>query len=252
MTLGRWTAVALACGVVILRSAVFVAYEHSHFDSDQAILGLMARDIVTRDGFPLFYYGQQYLLAIEAWLAAPFVLLLGASVLAIKLPLVILNLILIAILVARLIDDEALSPAAALTASLFITLPPPITASRMVEAGGGQIEPFVWVMVLWLLRGRAFWFGVMLAIGVLNREFTIYAPVALAVIAAGKRRLLNRDLIKRGLVALIGFALVTTAVQLLIPFAANYFPAVRRPQISISEALRSVRASSRSSPAAWR
>ena len=228
----RSAAVVGACVLVLLRSAVFVCYEHAHFDSDQAVLGLMARDIVTGDGFPLFYYGQQYLLAIEAWLAAPFVLLLGASVLAIKLPLVILNLILVAILVVRLIDDEALSPMAAFTASLFIALPPPITASRLVEAGGGQIEPFVWVMVLWLLRGRAFWFGVVLAIGTLNREFTLYAPMALAMIAALQRRLFSRDLIARGLIALAGFALVIVVVQGLTPYAANYFSAVRRPAVN--------------------
>jgi hypothetical protein len=212
-------------------------YEHSHFDSDQAILGLMARDIVTREGFPLFYYGQQYLLAIEAWLAAPFVLLIGASVLAIKLPLLVLNLILAAVLVARLVDEEALSPWAALIASLLIAMPPPIPASRMLEASGGHIEPFVWVILLWLLRGRPFWFGVVLAIGVLNREFTIYAPVALAILAASQRRLFTRDLIRRGLVALGAFVLVVAAVLLLIPFAANYFPVVRRPEIAVGDGL---------------
>ena len=226
-------ALAISCLLVLFRSAVFVFYEQAHFDSDQAVVGLMARDIVTFSGFPLFFYGQQYLLGIESWVAAPFLLLLGTTVFALKLPLLLVNMLIAALLVVTLIKEAGLTTPAAAAASLFVALPFPIAASRMLEASGGQLEPFVWVLVLWLLRHRAFWFGVTLGIGVLNREFTVYAPVALAIIAASQRRLFNRDVLRRALFAAAGAAVVFTLVQLLIPFSTNYFPAVRQPDVSL-------------------
>ena len=185
-------------------------------------------------------------------MAAPFLLLLGASVFALKLPLLLVNMLIAALLVVTLIKEAGLTTAAAVAASLFVALPFPIAASRMLEASGGQLEPLVWVLVLWLLRHRAFWFGVTLGIGVLNREFTIYAPVALAIITASQRRLFNRDVLRRALVAAAGAALVFTLVQLLIPFSTNYFPAVRQPDVSLPACRRWPRASSRSRPTTWR
>jgi hypothetical protein len=211
---------------------VFVIYEQAHFDSDQAIVGLMARDIARGEAAPLFLYGQRYILAVEPWIAAPFVGLLGATVAALKLPLLILNLVVAALLVTRLVRDQRLTPPAALVASLFILVPPPIPASRMVEAGGAQIEPFVWVLLLWMLRRHAIWFGVVLAVGALNREFTLYAPVALAVVAAIRRRLFDRDVIRRAFAAAAAFAIVFGAGQLLAPIASPDPPVLGRPGLS--------------------
>src|SRR5215204_4094960 len=66
--------------VVLFRSGVFVFWERSHFDADQAITGLMAKHLAELRAFPLFYYGQSYMLAVEAWLAAPVFAIAGASV----------------------------------------------------------------------------------------------------------------------------------------------------------------------------
>ena len=43
--------------LIILRSAVYIVYEHSYFDSDQALPGLMAKHLVEGRAFPLFLYG---------------------------------------------------------------------------------------------------------------------------------------------------------------------------------------------------
>src|SRR5437773_1090374 len=83
---------AAAAVLVVLRSIVWVAFEQSFFDSDQAITGLMAKHLAEGRAFPLLYYGQHYMLGVEAWLAAPIFLLAGPSVLTLKLPLVAINI----------------------------------------------------------------------------------------------------------------------------------------------------------------
>jgi len=63
-------ALTVAAALVLFRSIVFIAYEHAFFDSDQAIVGLMAKHLVEGRAFPLFYYGQTYMLVVDAWVAA--------------------------------------------------------------------------------------------------------------------------------------------------------------------------------------
>ncbi|HVL67026.1 MAG TPA: hypothetical protein VM364_07165 [Vicinamibacterales bacterium] len=177
-------AILLGSALVLVRSAVFVLYEQAHFDSDQAVVGLMALHIGRLEAFPLYFYGQQYLAAYYAWLAAPVLLLGGASVTALKAPLVLLNVAFAALLIRLLVRDVRLSPAAALIASMFVILPPPVVASRLVEATGASIEPLLFVLLLWVVRYRPFAFGAVFALGLLNREFTAYAAVAWVLTAA--------------------------------------------------------------------
>jgi len=67
----RWIVLAVVLVFVVARSAVFVFVPGSHFDSDQAVTGLMAKHLSEGRAFPLFFYGQTYMLGVEAWLAAP-------------------------------------------------------------------------------------------------------------------------------------------------------------------------------------
>jgi hypothetical protein len=52
--------------LVVVRSAVFVFAPASHFDSDQAVTGLMAKHLSELRALPLFWYGQTYMLGVEA------------------------------------------------------------------------------------------------------------------------------------------------------------------------------------------
>src|SRR5262245_59496142 len=88
---GRLIVAAEALSLILFRSIVFVFWEQSHFDSDQAITGLMAKHISEGRAFPVFWYGQNYMLAVEAWLAAAVFKVAGVSVAALKLPLLIIN-----------------------------------------------------------------------------------------------------------------------------------------------------------------
>ena len=71
-------------------SAIFMA-PGVRFDADQAVVGLMAAHISEGRAFPVFFYGQSYLLAVEAYLAAPVMWLLGPTEVALKLPLLAMN-----------------------------------------------------------------------------------------------------------------------------------------------------------------
>src|SRR6266850_552309 len=83
----RWIVLAIVLGIVAARSAVFLVWPESYFDADQAIVGLMAKHLAELRAFPVFLYGQTYMLGVEAWLAAPLFVVAGASATALKLPL---------------------------------------------------------------------------------------------------------------------------------------------------------------------
>ena len=83
----RWIVLAIAIALTLARSTIFVAWPTSYFDSDQAVFGLMAKHIAELRAFPVFMYGQTYMLAVEAWLVAPLFALFGASAMLLKLPL---------------------------------------------------------------------------------------------------------------------------------------------------------------------
>src|SRR5918994_4020507 len=120
----RWTtsltiAVAAAGTLAALRGLPFIVWPHSAFDSDQAIVGLMAKHLSEGRALPLFFYGQPYMLAVQAWIAAPLFVLGGASIALLKLPLLIVNAIAAALLVWTLVRHADLPPASAFLASAF-------------------------------------------------------------------------------------------------------------------------------------
>ena len=106
------TAAIVAMVLVVVRSAAWVFNESAHFDSDQAITGLMAKHLAEGRAFPLFFYGQHYMLAVEAWLAAPVFLVLSPSVAALKLPLLALNLAVVWLLIWILVRQCERTPLA--------------------------------------------------------------------------------------------------------------------------------------------
>ena len=102
----RWTAAAIVLLIVLARSLVFVFWEQSYYDSDQAIIGLMAKHLVEGRAFPVFFYGQSYMLGVEAYLAAPVFLVAGVSVATLKFPLLLINLG-VALMLLRTLERRA-------------------------------------------------------------------------------------------------------------------------------------------------
>jgi hypothetical protein len=191
-----WLAALTA--LVVARSAVFVFWSGSHFDSDQAVTGLMARHLSELRAFPVFWYGQTYMLGVEAWIAAPVMAVAGATVTALKLPLLAMN-VAIALLLFRGFTIDGLDEPRAAFATLFFALAAPITTAHFLTANGGNVEPLLYVLLIWTLRRRPILMGVVLGLGFLNREFTIYGAIALIVIEAYAGTLLSRaGLLKYG------------------------------------------------------
>jgi hypothetical protein len=225
-----WIAIALVACAVVVRTFPFVWWPGTHFDSDQATVGLMAKHISEGRAWPVYFYGQNYMLAVEAYLAAPLMWVLGATVLAVKLPLVLINIAAAGLLVWLLAHEARLSPWAALIPALPIALPAAGIAARTTEAMGGNVEPWLYVLLLWWLRDRPFAFGLTLGLGFLHREFTAYGAAALLAIdaltiAARHDRLTHLHERLRHW-ALVGVTFVATRVVAasLAPFASTMGP----------------------------
>ncbi|HEY2149703.1 MAG TPA: hypothetical protein VGH34_02780 [Vicinamibacterales bacterium] len=199
--------------IVLFRSFVPAYYEGFYFDSDQAIVGLMARHVSTLHRFPLYYYGLNYLMGVQAWLIAPFFWIFRPSVTVMRLPLVLLNAGVAAWLIAGLGKRLRLTPAVAFVAALPFIVPTPAMSSQLLEMAGASIEPFVYVLLLWQLRRRPFAYGCVLAFGTLHREFTLFALPAMLVVEAFSGELWDRANLRRGSWMIAGFALVWLIVD---------------------------------------
>jgi len=227
----RWSRFAAALALLtIARSAVFVFMPASHFDSDQAVTGLMAKHLAGLRAFPVFWYGQTYMLAVEAWLAAPVMAIAGATVTALKLPLLAMNVAIVWLLFRGLTHDAALEEARAAFATLFFALAAPITSAHLLTANGGNVEPCLYVLLLWTLRRRALWMGIVLGIGFLNREFTVYGFVALAAVDALNARLFTRERL-----SVYGAALATAATVWLAFFALRQISSPAGPGTTMAD-----------------
>jgi hypothetical protein len=210
-------AVAISTACVVARSLVFILYEQSFFDSDQAIIGLMAKHLAEGRALPLFFYGQSYLLGLDAWFAAPFFLVFGPSVAALHGAMVVLNVVVAGLLVVGLVRWGGLAPAEAAAATVFFSFAPPLTGALLIEAGA--IVTFLAVLLLWILRERPLGFGIVLALGVLYREFTIYAPVILLIGDVWSRRLWTPARIRTWAIAGLVALATVQGVQALRPYA---------------------------------
>ena len=219
----RILAIVLPAGLltlVCLRSWVFLRYPHSHFDSDQAVFGLMSRDLIAGRAIPALMYGRRYLLAVSVWLCAPLIAVFGSSVLVLKLPLFLMNLAAV-LMLWRELRREGLDHFGTTVAILPFSLCGVVLSSRLVEHAGGNFEPFVFVIGAYVLRGRPIWLGILLGVAYLNREFTLLALIALLLtdIASGKFRVR----FKQRLLTVVCMVPLVYGVRWLATYSPSYF-----------------------------
>ena len=205
--------------LVCLRSWVPVR-TYAHFDSDQAVFGLMARDLAAGRSFPMFMYGQRYLLAVSVWLCAPLFAVLGASIATLKLPLFLMNIAVVAMLWRGLRQEPGLGPWGTTLAILPFAIPSAVISTRLVEHQGGNIEPFVFVLAAFFLRGRPIALGVLLGVAFLNREFSLIAFIALLLMDAAQGTMLRT--IRAHLTTATSFAGVVIALRVLAHWSTSY------------------------------
>jgi hypothetical protein len=209
----------LLIALVCLRSWVPVR-TYAHFDSDQAVFGVMARDLAAGRGFPMFMYGQRYLLAVSVWLCAPLFALFGASIATLKLPLFFMNVAVVAMLWRGLRKEPGLGPWGTTLAILPFAIPSAVISTRLVEHQGGNIEPFVFVLAAFFLRQRPIALGIVLGVAFLNREFSLIAFMALLLMDAAQGTLLRR--LRAHLTTAASIAGVAIALRVLARWSTSY------------------------------
>jgi len=128
-------------GIVLLALALkgaLLATDAVPLNSDEAVVGLMARHILAGER-PVFYYGQAYMGSLDAWLIAGAFALFGISTLTMRLVQVALFVGLIAstwLLARRCCSSEE----AALFSALYIALPPVLLTLYTTATLGGYGE----------------------------------------------------------------------------------------------------------------
>lgn len=148
--------VVLFMAAALLRGALAI-YGWPQLDSDQATLGLMSDDILWHSAHPIFFYGQYYLGALQAYIAAPFFWLLGPT--NASLHLVTACQFLGFLVVLYLFTRTVYSPNIALLSVGLLAFGPAEALDQELRAGvGAQDTLFFGMVVLWLvvlrLRGR--------------------------------------------------------------------------------------------------
>ena len=227
---------------ILFRSTVFVFWERAHFDADQAITGLMAKHLAELRAFPVFWYGQSYMLAVESWITAPVFAVAGVSVPTLKLPLLVINFAVAWLLLRTFVGEVGLRPSVAAIPTLFFALPAAGTAARLVEANGGNVEPFLYVLLIWILRDRPAWCGFVVGLGFLQREFTLYGFAALLAVEALQGTLFTRTGIRKRLGTFRTAAEVWLVVFWLKEYSSGAGPgttlgAVYQPHDNVTELL---------------
>ena len=180
LSYGWWAAIAVLLGMVVVRGVPHLLFPEAFFDSDQAIIGIMAKDVVTGRAFPWTFYGQKYLLAIEAWVVAGSFALFGVSLWSLKLPLLLINGLVAGVMFSILRRDVRFTSGESLALASLVALPSFVEGSYLMAAQGGNVWPLLYVLVAWLLRTRPVSLGFFLGLTYFQREFVVFSLVSLA------------------------------------------------------------------------
>jgi hypothetical protein len=143
-------AIALITLAVLLR-AVLVASGWPQHNSDESVMGLMALHINSRGELPIFFYGQFYMGATEAYVGAELFRLFGASVFTLRLvPLLLFALFLTCM---YLLTSLFYSKQLALVTLALLGLGSNIVLQTEIVALGGYPEMLAFGALAFLLVG---------------------------------------------------------------------------------------------------
>jgi hypothetical protein len=174
-----WMLVGAA--MTVFRTLPYAWWGTLAFDSDQAVVGLMAKHISEFRALPVYQYAASYVLILSAYVVAPFMWVLGPTPFALKLPLVLMNTA-VGVWLILAITRTGIRPAVAVLLSLPMLMTSGVTTAGLMDALGMTVEPGLFVIALWSLRRRPLAFGIVAAIGFHVREFVAYAVAALVFV----------------------------------------------------------------------
>ena len=154
MIISRARPSAIAVALIIVGGALRLALTLAGWpalNSDEAVTGIMASQIAFDGAHPIYYAGQNYMGAIEAYLAAPLFWLFGPSLLAIRAGSILMDMGFFACvyLIGTLLYDARV----ALSALAFVVFGGPEMLVRQIEAAGGYRETLLFGSLVILLAG---------------------------------------------------------------------------------------------------
>ena len=135
LTPGRAALLLLALAAVY--RLVLLARGWPALDSDEAVIGLMARHILQGDR-PTFFWGQNYMGPFEAYFAAPFFAVFGSSTFLLAFSALLLTLGFFA--TVYVLGRAAYGPVVGLLALAWLVLGPPFFLLRQLAPIGGYQE----------------------------------------------------------------------------------------------------------------
>lgn len=174
--LGVIIAITLATGIRV--AVISLGWQTTN--SDEGTMGLMALHIAYHGEFPVFFYGQNYMGALEAYIGALLFHLLGPSLFSLRLSLVFLFdlFLLVMYLLTRLLYTKRL----ALATVFLLCFGSTETFTRQIKAVGGALETMLFSSLMLLL---ASWLALSYSHNGLalsrKRRLTAYAGLGLAM-----------------------------------------------------------------------
>jgi hypothetical protein len=125
----------------------FIVRGETLLHSDEAIVGLMAQDIAEGSRFPIYFYGQRYMGALEAYVIAALRPLCDEPITALRLGPACFFAVLVA--VQFLMLSRWFGRLGGLTGALALLAAAPMFVQWSISARGGYIEILVWASLLW-------------------------------------------------------------------------------------------------------
>src|SRR2546421_5577270 len=174
--LGVLIAIALATAIRV--AVIGLGWQTTNSDEDT--MGLMALHIAYRGEFPVFFYGQNYMGALEAYIGALLFHLLGPSLFSLRLSLVFLFdlFLLVMYLLTRLLYTKRL----AFATIFLLCFGSTETFTRQIKAVGGALETMLFGSLMLLL---ASWLALSYSHNALTtnkrRRYAAYAGLGLAI-----------------------------------------------------------------------
>jgi 4-amino-4-deoxy-L-arabinose transferase-like glycosyltransferase len=125
------------------------AKEHVVALSDEATVGLMAKHIASGTNFPVFFYGQNYMGAFEAYVAALLFALFGISLFTLKLAPAIFSIVLL--FVVYFLAKRMFNARVAILGTALVAVPSAFFFSWALKARGGFIEHVILSLLILLV-----------------------------------------------------------------------------------------------------
>ncbi len=147
---GRFLPIIVIVVLAIALRVALLAANVVPFDSDEAVVALMAKHILQNGERPIFFYGQPYSGALDAYLTAGVYALMGPGVLGgrlVQMALFALYVVMVYLLAGRVTGSRWAASASAL---LVAASTPLLTTYTLVSVGGYGESLVLGTLILWL------------------------------------------------------------------------------------------------------